>query len=158
MVRVQRETEAGAEGRYRILRDAGFFPWEARLLSQMKDVDPSKRRHTFLSKPWQAMIANHKKYMDKMLGKAAVRVRKEMGARRFDELTKTQKRRLSLQKLNDMLRRLYALGKYSPWDFLKLEYRPKPKPRSYNPETRRRAKKRTEKLMGTKKQATLFFD
>lgn len=161
MLRIQRETPAGTEGRQRILRDARFFPWEARILATMKDIDPGLRRHTFLSKPWQAMIKNHKAYMEKMLMKAEARLRKQMGVTAFNLLSNAGKKRRALRLLDDMLRRLYALGRYSPWEWLKREYRPKTKPRVYQSTQRKRAKAKTDRLLATKRQreqSTMFFD
>jgi len=161
MLRIQRETPAGTEGRYTILRKAGFFPWEARILANMKDIDPGLRRHTFLSKPWQAMVKNHKAYMVKMLVKAEARLRKEMGIASFNLLSNAQKKRRAQQILDAMLRKAYALGRYSPFDWLKREYRPKTKPRTYQSTQRKRSKSKTDRLLPTKKQreqSTMFFD
>lgn len=158
MVRVQRETAAGMEGRYSILRRAGFFPWEARLLATMKDISPDQRRHTFLSAPWQAMIKNHRAFVERMTAKAGNRLRKEMGETRWNRMTAAQKLRLSQEKLNDMLRRLYATGRYNPYDWLRREYRPTRAPRAYQTEQRKRSKKRTDKRLATQKQTVMFFD
>ncbi len=158
IARVNRETSAGTEGRIQILRRAGFFGWEARLLATMKDIHPTLRRSTFESQTWQAMIRHHKDFVEKMMGKAAVRVRKEMGADRWNELTSSQKRRLARQKLDKMLRMLYASGKYDPWSWLKAEYRPKRIPRGYEVVARKGAKKKIKGLLGTKRQAEMFFD
>lgn len=161
MLRIQRETPAGTEGRYSILRKALFFPWEAKLLARMKDIDPTQRRHTFLSKPWQAMIKTHKAYVEKMLVKAESRVRKQIGNEAFKLLSNTRKKQLAMKILDDMLKKAYAMGKYSPFDWLKREYRPKTRPRVYQATQRKRAKAKTDRLLPTKRQreqTTLFFD
>lgn len=161
LLRIQRETPAGYDGRYKILRDAKFFPWEARLLARMEDINPTLRRATFLSKPWQAMIKNHKAFVDKMLIKAAVRVRKEMGRAAYNLLSNAQKKRLAQQRLDKLLRNAYAASKYSPYEWLRREYRPKARPRIYQTTQRKRAKKRTDRFLPTKKQQQqkiLFFD
>ena len=160
-LRIQRETPAGTEGRYSILRKAGFFPWEARVLATMKDIDPGLRRHTFLSKPWKAMIKNHKAYMEKMLVKAEARLRKELGRAGFSLLSNTQKKIRARGILDAMLRKAYALGRYSPFDWLRREYRPVKHPKAYQSTQRKRAKSKTDRLLPTKKQraqSTMFFD
>lgn len=157
--RVIRESEGSYRGRYATLKKAGFFDWEAKILARMEDIkDPYMKRHTFMSKPWKAMIANQKGYRMKMLAKAGARVEKEMGSRRFRALTKKQRLHLASKSLSAMLRRLYEAGKYTVYDWLKIEYRPKPKPRSYDPEYKKRARRRTDRLQATKRQAVLFFD
>lgn len=156
--RIRKETPAGYEGRRRILLKSGFFDWEARILARMKDIHPSLRRQTFTSKPWQAMIKNHAKYMRRMLAKAAVRIRKEIGEARFKQLTKEQVARLARQRLNEMLRRAYEAGTYSPFSWLKREYKPRPIPRGYQTLQRRRATRDTNKLMSTQKMAVAFWD
>lgn len=155
--RARRETGAGYEGRFRILTEAKFFPWEARILARMKEIDPSKRRDTFESKPWQAMIRNHAAYMEKMLGKALVRVRREIGERAFRETPPRVLARMARDKLEGMLRRAYAAGKYSPFDWIRREYKPKPVPKGYQPLKRRRATARTQRLMSRKRRIPVAF-
>lgn len=155
--RIRRETPAGYEGRFRILKDAHFFPWEARLLARMKEIDPAKRRDTFESKPWQAMIKNHPAYVERMLGKALVRVRKELGEKRFRETPQRVLARMARAKLEDMLLRAYAAGRYSPWDWIKLSYRPKPVPKGYQVTKRRRASARVQKLMSRGRRVPVAF-
>ncbi len=156
--RVNRETSAGTEGRLKILRKAGFFPWEARLLATMKDIHPTLRKHTFESQTWQAMIRHHKDFMAKMLGKSAVRVRKEIGKDRWNALTQSQRQRLARQRLSKVLKALYAAGKYDVFSWLKIEYRPKRAPRGYEVVSRKQANKKLKGLLGTKRQAEMYFD
>lgn len=156
-IRTRRETPAGYEGRLRILKDAGFYLWEARILARMKDIDPAKRRDTFESKPWRAMIKNHKGYLEKMLGKALVRVRKELGERVFRQTPPRVLARMARDKLEGMLRRAYAAGRYSPFDWLKREYRPRPVPKGYQALKRRRATARTQRLMSRSGRVPVAF-
>ncbi len=156
MLRISKTTPAGRLGRLHILEKAGFFPWEARILATMKDVRKELRRHTFLSKPWQSMIKNHKAHVAKMMVRAKVRLRKQIGPTAFNLLSESEKNRRAKKLLSDMLRRLYTQQKYSVYDWLKREYRPKTKPRAYQVTQRTRAKGKTDKLLKAKTVA--FFD
>jgi|GEM_PF-6706098 len=161
LLRIQRETPAGYDGRFNILRKAGFFPWESRILARMEDIHPDLRRTTFLSKPWQAMIRNHQAFLEKMLIKAEAKIRRQMGSSAFKMLSNAKKKQLAMRMVEKALRASYEMGKYSPFDWLKREYRPKARPRAYESRKKTKAQARTRQFLATKKQerhSTLYFD
>jgi len=108
--------ESGYKDRYRVLRDAGFTVEEARQLARMRDIDPEKRDHTFKSGPWQDMMARHQD---------RIKVRVKRIAKRYG-LTFAQ----ALREYNRIINKKVKSKHVSPWDWIKIEYRPR-KQRDY---------------------------
>ena len=155
---VARTSDAGFTGRFNILRRAGFFTFEARILAAMKGISAGKRQETFRSAPWQAMLKSRAGYIEKMLGKAIASVRKELGAKRFNDLTTSEVRHLALAKIERMLRRWYKTEHVDPFAWLKAEYRPKTRPPSESElKARQRVRKGKRKFVGTKRQAERYI-
>jgi len=162
LLRAGRETSAGHVGRMRILVQRGkFFPWEARRLLSGLEGKFTEKRHIFESYQWQAMIRNHRAYVEKMMIKTASRLKREMGSNAYNRLSNRERLRRAKNRLNDLLLSLYNRQKYDVFDWLKKEYRPKKVKQHYEVDKKRRATKRTSELLASKKQQQrqlVYFD
>jgi len=109
--------ETGYKDRYRTLRKAGFTTGEAKQLARMKEIDTNKRAATFKSAPWQLMIDRHQ-------GRIKARVKRIMKA---GGLSWGQ----ALKEYNRQINKKIGQKRHSPWDWIKIEYRPVRRVRDY---------------------------
>jgi hypothetical protein len=116
------------DARYQQLKRKGLADWEALHFAAMKDVSPEKRQVTFDSGTWQDGLGAYKRFKIKMIKEA-------MRGRGLDK----EDARILVAKI---LLRLFRAKKYSPYDFLKLEYKPPRKLRTYEEEARQKAREK----------------
>jgi len=124
-------------GRYRILLENGFYPFEAKKLSRMDDIKAENRVSTFTSPVWQKAMSAHRDYIRQLINKRADTLRSAVSARGL----KYPAERILAQAKRDVGRSLSVAmrrGKYSIYDWLKEEYpKVKPTPTKYQVKSRK---------------------
>jgi hypothetical protein len=118
--RFDRDSEA--RGRYRTLRKAGFFSFEASELARMKNIPKQIREQVFKTKPWQAMIASHPIALNNMLRAAKNRVKKDPKTQGFSD---KQIEVLAMRLVKSTLLDHRSKKTFNPYDWLRIEYKPK---------------------------------
>lgn len=118
--RFDRDLEA--RGRYRTLRKAGFFSFEAAELARMKNIPKQIRNQVFGTKPWQSMISSHPIALQNMLRAARNRIKKDPKNTGFSD---RQIEALAIKLVKSILLDHKAKKTFNPFDWLKREYRPK---------------------------------
>jgi len=103
------EVDRGYPRRFQILIDCGFLAFEARILAAMAHVRSQNRNRTFRTHPWRAMM----------------RTREDLVAR-------LKAKGYSNREIRGIIRQWYRTGKvHDPYEFLRREYKPRPKPLLY---------------------------
>jgi hypothetical protein len=122
--KVKFERDAETRNRYRILRRAGFFPFEAEELAKMKTIDPKFRKQVFDSPTWQKMIRNHPTVLNGLINRAVIRTRQDPKA---SKLSDKQIAIIAVKMVRSVLIERKTNKEFSPFDWLRKDYKP-PKP------------------------------
>ena len=115
--------------RFDILRKAGFYPFEARELARMRNIEPSKRDEVFKSKTWQAMIRNHPDALRELLNRAKIRINRDSD---IGKLPPSRINQLANKLVREKLQEHKKKKTFNPYDWLKREYKPKSVIRNYD--------------------------
>ena len=106
----------------------GFLPYEVKAFADAKTPNGKQQNLDFHSKPFQSMISERERYIHKLAMKGFT----PMQSRQRIEMLYKAKR-----------------GKASPWDFLKIEYRPQKKVTDTVWATMLKAKQRIARTLGS---------
>jgi len=125
--RFDRDLEA--RGRYRTLRNAGFFSFEATELARMKNIPKDQRNIVFRTKPWQEMISKHPTSLNDLINRAIARVKRDSSTK---GLSAKQIEIIAIKLVKSTLLDHKNKRSFNPYDWLKREYKPKSVVKDYS--------------------------